>query len=388
MAKRKIDNLASVSWFFGDNLQRNNVKILCGYRDKLNSYEAFLNLYHSGKSIQVKENSGMVDGIGGIVWEGSILLNVFLESIILDNVNVLELGCGTGVSGILASTRGANTILTDRYPDLATYNYEFMKQFIHDKFNLMVIELFWENYSPLTIERLRGFPGIIIGSEIACLLKQQHYLVNLINTISRADTVTLLTFDDFPPPYNNVQYEKEMIQKMTEVGFVYQIIMTGIVEWHAHIPADIGDESMLELMNHLSLSPEGNISETNIVQHENHESNKRPRHSREYVTVEILSTSMNTLATPSLFSPKQTRENFNQQATNVHHICAFFRRSAGNTCSRCNIFFCSVLNGPKACPHHPGLYVCRRHPGEVGLSIYAGGGDGLGYYGNGIEGKD
>lgn len=37
------------------------------------------------------------------------------------------------------------------------------------------------------------------------------------------------------------------------------------------------------------------------------------------------------------------------------------------------------------CVHHTGLYVCRRHPAEIRCSV-EGTGDGLGYYGNGLEG--
>ena len=120
----------------------------------------------------------------------------------------------------------------------------------------------------------------------------------------------------------------------------------------------------------------------------------------------------------------------------MHHVIAFFRPAAVRTCQRCHKqFFCNTSLNPfnssarniseasnsasstekcmsgrasavreylqeslyieglgsrvttganMGCRYHPGLYVCRKHPGETRSSV-AGHGDALGYYGDGSE---
>jgi hypothetical protein len=83
-----------------------------------------------------------------------------------------------------------------------------------------------------------------------------------------------------------------------------------------------------------------------------------------------------------------TRRNCKESAlSGQHHIVAYYRHSAVNTCSRCcrQFFKLPSLNPSTACVHHAGFFVCRKHPAETKLSI-EGKGDGLGYYGTGAEG--
>lgn len=54
-------------------------------------------------------------GVAAVVWEAALILGTFLQSIQdqIQGKNVLELGSGTGICGIIASILGANVTLTD-----------------------------------------------------------------------------------------------------------------------------------------------------------------------------------------------------------------------------------------------------------------------------------
>ena len=56
-----------------------------------------------------------VGDVGGVVWDAALVLNGFLENISekLKGKNILELGAGTGVSGLIAAHFGARVSITD-----------------------------------------------------------------------------------------------------------------------------------------------------------------------------------------------------------------------------------------------------------------------------------
>ena len=66
---------------------------------------------------EVVEDQCKVDGLGGIVWNGALALARYLElHIELAEQTVLELGCGSGLVGIICKALGARKVLlTDQY---------------------------------------------------------------------------------------------------------------------------------------------------------------------------------------------------------------------------------------------------------------------------------
>lgn len=87
----------------------------------------------------VREDTTMVDGIGGMTWDGALVLCRVLEKIYYEAVcyvpqgyapgkqlvrgcHMLELGSGTGLVGMLAAQLGFRSTVTDRDSDLAEYN--------------------------------------------------------------------------------------------------------------------------------------------------------------------------------------------------------------------------------------------------------------------------
>ncbi|NND96483.1 MAG: SAM-dependent methyltransferase [Pirellulaceae bacterium] len=61
--------------------------------------------------------TGVIDPFWATTWRAAAGLDQYLDRLPLDNVDVLELGCGTGHAGIAAALRGANVVLTDGVED-------------------------------------------------------------------------------------------------------------------------------------------------------------------------------------------------------------------------------------------------------------------------------
>ncbi|KAL4147626.1 hypothetical protein PRNP1_011526 [Phytophthora ramorum] len=80
----------------------------------------------SGICVRVVQDTSKVDGLGGEVWAGALVLCEFLEAHDEDVVqtrDVIELGAGCGMCGLVAATLGAESVvLTDEYPDLLARN--------------------------------------------------------------------------------------------------------------------------------------------------------------------------------------------------------------------------------------------------------------------------
>eukprot|EP01038_Epipyxis_sp_PR26KG_P016241 gene16241-22108_t len=93
--------------------------------------------------IIIEEDSAQVDGIGGVVWEGGIILGNVLKSIfkndnvdrkstdsISNSLHLVELGCGSGICGIISHHKNdkINVTLSDRAIDLALHNIQINKK--------------------------------------------------------------------------------------------------------------------------------------------------------------------------------------------------------------------------------------------------------------------
>ncbi|KAF4127388.1 Lysine methyltransferase [Phytophthora infestans] len=76
--------------------------------------------------VRVVQDTTKVDGLGGEVWAGALVLCEFLETHkqeVVHGRDVIELGAGCGLCGLVAASLGARkTVLTDEYPDLLAKN--------------------------------------------------------------------------------------------------------------------------------------------------------------------------------------------------------------------------------------------------------------------------
>ena len=89
--------------------------------------------------IPFREDTEMVDGIGGTTWDGCIVVSRILERIFWSEIatsssgrqnvdkgplKIVELGCGTGLCSILGSMFCWKSTVTDRYVDLVRLNID------------------------------------------------------------------------------------------------------------------------------------------------------------------------------------------------------------------------------------------------------------------------
>jgi hypothetical protein len=286
-----------------------------------------------GVVFSLEENSMLVDGIGGVLWDGSVILLDILDLLPIQGTKLIEFGCGIGICGIFAAFKGASVTLTDREIDLVSQNIQTIS-FPQDT-NIVCQSLTWGQQSDPPIESF----DIMLVCECACLVKQQNSLVQTISERAGPSTLILVTFDGGPPP-NDVQYESKFENLMKSNGFHSQCIDYSRVDWYED--TDGQEKNLSARVVHLGTQ-------------------EFPFKERLPIASQLLKDSTD------------------------HHIIVYFRPTATRTCSRCHCQYLSVMN-PVACTYHSGYYVCRRHPGETRLSI-DGHGDSLGYYGNGQEGK-
>jgi hypothetical protein len=347
------------------------------------------------------EDSSMVDGIGGITWEGSLVLGYFMEllnyqkqSLGNNEVSVVELGAGNGILGLLMYQMGFNVMITDRTIDLMEANYQLLKRNIYSSTYstsaMDVDEQFLSSFSDLNFHHHSGNSieiksldwecdantlrhnflqkryDILLGSEITCLIKQQPYLTQVIFqfALCNPNLVIFLTFDDIPCRNNpKSTYEREFLNTMKNNSFYSATVFTGKIHWERRTTATREEFATL---SDVTLNYENDLHWLSIPKNI-----YLPAHSQPFENVSEWKTS---------------EEEKQYDNIHYHHVNAFFRPTAINTCSRCQkqFFNSPCFSSNNLCCFHNGYYVCRRHPGETRLSI-DGQGDRLGYYGNGKD---
>jgi hypothetical protein len=326
----------------------------------------------------IQEDSECVDGIGGITWEGSLLMAYLLQQYkFLSGTNIVELGAGAGLCSLALAdnpnNENINLICTDRFIDLAEVNVKCHQEphsLSSGIRNVLCLPLTWGNAeeenavlrSLSESGSINRYADIIIGCEVGCLRAQQNSLVKTILSLSGPDTVVVIGFDEGPQP-NHVTAETEFDHKMcSSNGYNKVVICSGSLVWQDREGSDgarsgylVGFECGYRSANGINASPI------------------------------VLEGSRGGDFTTVVGKPLDS------------HVVAYFKPSALRTCSRCQHAYIPQLSryslpcphergrGDTGCFFHSGYYVCRYHPAETKLSL--GSGDGLGYYGNGEEGK-
>jgi len=202
--------------------------------------------------------------------DGALVLSQVLELMTKDtgDTHIVEVGCGTGLCGIVAAKLGCKSTITDRSADLAKLNVDMVMQQMQAaaeapvNMDVRVYDMPWESshaaagnretvadadgeepvVSVNSVLDLRGRVDLIVGAEITCLRKQQGLLVDTVLqlTASNPNAVALFSFDGHPQP-NGCLYEQDMIERMAAVGFSHSVVYVGGCVWvtdhfnqHAH----------------------------------------------------------------------------------------------------------------------------------------------------------
>ncbi|KAE9038601.1 hypothetical protein PR002_g5939 [Phytophthora rubi] len=161
---------------------------------------------NDGACVRVVQDTTKVDGLGGEVWAGALVLCEFLEEHaqeVVQGRDVIELGAGCGLCGLVAASLGANAaVLTDEYPDLLARNiakncHLWAERETHDGTPVVSSgELEWgvpESIAPFS----RQF-DTMLGSEITQLGRGLHVpLLETIRSVLRpgVKSLALLSMD-------------------------------------------------------------------------------------------------------------------------------------------------------------------------------------------------
>lgn len=155
--------------------------------------------------VRVVQDTTKVDGLGGEVWAGALVLCEFLDAHHEEFVNgrdVIELGAGCGLCGLVAAALGARTaVLTDEYPDLLArniaLNHHLWAQREHDDAPVASSgELEWGVQN--AIEPFARRFDTVLGSEITQLGRDLHApLLETVRAVLRpsSQSVALLSMD-------------------------------------------------------------------------------------------------------------------------------------------------------------------------------------------------
>jgi len=213
------------------------------YADSRNHLDAVFEIAVDNYKIFLRESTTQVDGIGGINWDGSLILNRFFSTNPLSTtLKMYELGAGSSIAGIALAMYGVNIVVTDRAIDLSNQNIQsYLSQVQSENLpfatSIYARELEWSD--PNTYKCIDGLDSdldVVVGIEIACLQKQHEILINSISHLCHnPKTIVLITFDGIPPrSYCNSfefasSYERRFVAKMELKGFKSQLVATGTI---------------------------------------------------------------------------------------------------------------------------------------------------------------
>jgi serine/threonine protein kinase len=162
------------------------------------SFNVLKSLYQSQtptktfRGVTVLTDAALVDGLGGVVWDGAYaLVQHFEKHIPLGVSRVLELGCGTGLGALCLHkmNSAADFIVTDEFVDLAEINAE---RYGADR-GVTVMPLKWGAPVPAAV----GGIDFVVGSEITPMLQGHEALCATIKELleGNAGCVCVLSVD-------------------------------------------------------------------------------------------------------------------------------------------------------------------------------------------------
>ncbi|XP_019636276.1 PREDICTED: protein N-lysine methyltransferase METTL21A-like [Branchiostoma belcheri] len=130
-------------------------------------------------------------GVAAVVWDAAVVLGEYLESeVSLTDQTVIELGAGTGLTGMVAALQGAKVTITEREIALASLrsNVETNIPPGTTRHPVVIQELTWG-------QNLHHYPTsfhYVLGADIIYLKKTFQDLLKTLVHLSNCETVVLL----------------------------------------------------------------------------------------------------------------------------------------------------------------------------------------------------
>lgn len=146
---------------------------------------------YAGNDIVIKQDwSGL--GVAAVVWEAAEVLCEFLDinPDIIKGKNVIELGAGTGLVGIVAALLGAKITITDR-KEVMSYLEQTVKTNLPEELfeQAAVLPLDWTR----DLGKFNGTFDAILGADIVYVEEAFDDLLKVLIQLSDQNTVILLS---------------------------------------------------------------------------------------------------------------------------------------------------------------------------------------------------
>ncbi|XP_069772697.1 protein N-lysine methyltransferase METTL21D isoform X2 [Narcine bancroftii] len=139
-------------------------------------------------------------GVGFVVWDAALVLAKYLETSsfyqgnhhVFSGKNVVELGSGTGVVGLMASTLGANVIVTDleELQDLLEININANKHLVTGSVQAKVLK--WGE----TVKDLPSDPDYILVADCIYYEQSLEPLLRTMKDLSGKMTCIILCYEE------------------------------------------------------------------------------------------------------------------------------------------------------------------------------------------------
>tara|TARA_R110002072_G_scaffold534_6_gene4065 strand:- start:239325 stop:239870 length:546 start_codon:yes stop_codon:yes gene_type:complete len=136
----------------------------------------------------------------GVIWPSSEVLANLMQSYPIEDLSILELGCGIGLSSIILNQRNANITSSDHHPDAGTFLKENLK--LNNFREIEFIRADWDDEEN-SLEKY----DLIIGSD---LLYQPDHIMTLSRIIQNAANPKCVVIIVDPGRGNSNKFTKEM----------------------------------------------------------------------------------------------------------------------------------------------------------------------------------
>jgi len=145
---------------------------------------------------EVKIYQQTIGDVGHVVWDAAIVLAKYVDcnnfKYDLQEKKVVELGSGTGLVGIVAAMKGAQTFITDLPEVLSLMEKNIVENQTGDKFNITAKTLKWGE----DVDKQLLYPDYVFIADCIYYEESLDPLVNTMVAISSTSTKIYLSYEE------------------------------------------------------------------------------------------------------------------------------------------------------------------------------------------------